>query len=224
MLAASDELNREMGGIPCRPIINQEAALQPRMVMGTFAAAWQPNPLPKDRNRRSIYALRLRGLSDPLMEVFNSPPPDFSCEGREASTVTPQVFALFNGQNSHARALSLAIAVLDSTSGDESAIAECFRRLYGREPSSDESALCLAHWSQLESILDEQAPVVDMPKKVLREAVEENTGERFSFEETLYSNVDFVPDHDPSQVTRHSRALADVCLALINSNEFVYVD
>ncbi len=165
MLAASGELNRELGGIPCRPIINQEAALQPRMVMGTFAAAWQPNPLPEDRNRRSIYTLKLRGLADPLLEVFNSPSPDFSCERREASTVTPQVFALFNGQNSQIRALSLALAVIDSTADDRAAITECFRRLYGRIPSAEELQLCQQHWRQLESILDEQAPVVEMPNE-----------------------------------------------------------
>ncbi|HAV63204.1 MAG TPA: hypothetical protein DCY13_12670, partial [Verrucomicrobiales bacterium] len=88
MLAVSGELNRALGGIPNRPEINLEAALQPRMVMGTFAEAWQPNPLPGQRHRRSIYALKIRGLADPFMEVFNQPSPDLSCEAREASTVT----------------------------------------------------------------------------------------------------------------------------------------
>lgn len=224
MLAASGELNRQLGGIPCRPIINQEAALQPRMVMGTFAAAWQPNPRPQDRNRRSIYALKLRGLVDPLLEVFNSPPPDFSCEGREASTVTPQVLALFNGQNTHARALSLAIDAIDTSADQVGALVECFRRLYSREPNEAELQLCLQHWQRVESMLDDEPVSSEMPMKVLREAVEENTGERFSFEETLYANADFVPDHDPANVTRHARALADICLTLMNSNEFVYLD
>ena len=38
MLAATGELNRTLGGIPNRPEINLEAALQPRQVMGTFAS------------------------------------------------------------------------------------------------------------------------------------------------------------------------------------------
>ncbi|MBC7819852.1 MAG: DUF1549 domain-containing protein, partial [Planctomycetaceae bacterium] len=58
MLAATGELNLALGGIPNRPEINLEAALQPRQVMGTFAAAWTPNPLPQQRHRRSIYALK----------------------------------------------------------------------------------------------------------------------------------------------------------------------
>jgi hypothetical protein len=65
MLAATGELNPTLGGIPNRPEINLEAALQPRQVMGTFASAWVPNPRPEQRHRRSLYALKLRGLSDP---------------------------------------------------------------------------------------------------------------------------------------------------------------
>ncbi len=107
-LMATGELNTEMGGIPNRPEINLEAALQPRQVMGTFAAAWVPNAKPEQRHRRSLYALKLRGLTDPALEVFNLPAPDFSCERREVSTVTPQVFTLFNSKNSLQRALALA--------------------------------------------------------------------------------------------------------------------
>jgi hypothetical protein len=53
MLAVTGELNRTLGGIPNRPEINLEAAMQPRQVMGTFASAWVPNPLPEQRHRRS---------------------------------------------------------------------------------------------------------------------------------------------------------------------------
>ena len=38
-LAATGELNPLLGGIPNRPEMNLEAALQPRQVMGTFASA-----------------------------------------------------------------------------------------------------------------------------------------------------------------------------------------
>ena len=149
MLAATGELNREIGGIPNRPEINVEAALQPRQVMGTFAAAWVPNPWPAQRHRRSLYALKLRGLSDPLLEVFNAPAPDFSCERREATTVTPQVFALFNGQGTHARALAMAARVLKDLdqmaaadaspqSRDDWAIDRSFRLVLGRKGTDAE--------------------------------------------------------------------------------------
>ncbi len=224
ILAVTGELNPELGGIPVRPEINLEAAMQPRQVMGTFAAAWTPNPHPKQRNRRSIYTLKLRGLVDPMLEVFNSPSPDFSCERREASTVTPQVFSLFNSQMSYARSLALANRVVSETECDSEAIIRCFQLAYSRMPMEDEIAACVQHCDDIEKTLSDNA-VDPLPPalKVRRDAVEENTGEHFSFEEMLYSNQDFVPDLRPSEVSKHVRAMADVCLAIFNSNEFIYV-
>ncbi len=108
MLAVSGELNLEVGGLPVRPEINLEAALQPRQIMGTYAPAYQPSRLPEQRHRRSLYAVRIRGLRNPFFEVHNQPGFDKSCELRERSTVTPQIFAMFNNQGSHDRALALA--------------------------------------------------------------------------------------------------------------------
>jgi len=224
LLAATGELNPEIGGIPNRPEINLEAALQPRQVMGTFAAAWTPNPLPKQRHRRSLYALKMRGLSDPAMEVFNSPSPDFSCERREGSTVTPQVFAMFNSLASYARALSLASRVLRESDSDGAAIDQIFILTYGRLPRADEIKICNDHWREMQIIqASAQFPNTKLPLSVRRDAVEENTGENFSFTETLYSNADFIPDLQAVDCDIRTRALADVCLSILNTNEFVYV-
>ncbi|MDG2013767.1 MAG: hypothetical protein P8J33_09695, partial [Pirellulaceae bacterium] len=94
----------------------------------------------------------------------------------------------------------------------------------GREPTTDEKKLFMRHWKTLESKLPAEArPSPEIPLKVQREAVEENTGERFTFAEQLFSNSEFEPDVQPSDVPRHIRALADICLVILNSNEFVYV-
>ena len=225
MLTATGELNPTLGGIPNRPEMNLEAALQPRQVMGTFASAWIPNPLPAQRHRRSLYALKIRGLPDPAMEVFNQPTPDFSCERRDASTVTPQVFSLFNGAASHARALALAARAIKETSSDADALARCFALAYSRTPSAAELAACHAHWKAITALIANDTPTTPAPPlEVRREAVEENTGEKFSFTETLHANADFIPDLRPADVPLRTRALADVCLALFNANEFSYVD
>ena len=175
MLAVSGELNPELGGIPVRSEIAPEVALQPRQVMGTFAPAWVPSPRPEQRHRRTLYALKLRGLRDPFLEVFNQPAPETPCEARDTSTVTPQVFALFNGTGSRDRALALAARVLKEA----------------KSPG---------------------------------EAVEENTGERFTFAEVLDAAADFVPDLHPADVGPEVRGLMEVCLVLFNANEFVYLD
>jgi mono/diheme cytochrome c family protein len=225
MLAATGELNPTVGGIPNRPEINLEVALQPRQVMGTFASAWVPNPRPEERHRRSLYALKLRGLGDPAMEVFNAPAPDFSCERRDATTVTPQVFALFNSRASHARALALAARVRRETDGDEPAIRRLFALVYGRPATPAELAACLGHWREIEAAQPRTvSPPQRPPLEVRREAVEENTGEPFTFAETLHANADFVPDLEPADCDPRTRALADVCLVLFNTNEFAYVD
>lgn len=223
MLSVTGELNLTLGGIPNRPEINVEVAMQPRQVMGTFAAAWVPNPLPTQRHRRSLYALKIRGLRDPFMEVFNEPAPDFSCEAREVSTVTPQVFSLFNGVASHNRALALAQRVLHQERAAD-AIARVFALTYGRQPTAEEKAMCEAHW---EKMTREQAPLrftkTQPPLSVRRDAVEENTGEKFSFQEKLPGYAEFVPDLQPADCDARTRALAEVCLVLLNSNEFAYL-
>jgi hypothetical protein len=222
-LAVSGELNRAVGGIPNRPEINLEAAMQPRQVMGTFAAAWTPNPLPEQRHRRSLYALKLRGLPDPQLEVFNAPTPDFSCERRETSSVTPQVFSLFNGKATHSRALAIAQSSLSGAS-DAATIATVFSKILTRLPRDDEANWCREHWREMTALRsDEKLEPTTPPLEVRREAVEENTGERFSFTEKLHSNAEFIPDLQAKNVDAKTRALADVCLVLLNSNEFVFV-
>jgi mono/diheme cytochrome c family protein len=222
MLMVTGELNPTLGGIPNRPAINIEVAMQPRQVMGTFAAAWVPNALPSERHRRSLYALKIRGLRDPFMEVFNEPAPDFSCEAREISTVTPQVFSMFNGQPSYDRALALAQRALKDNSNEP--ISNMFRYAFGRLPTNKERVDCEQHWQRMEQVqskLKFDGPKWDL--EIRRDAVEENTGEKFSFQEKLHAYSEFVPDLQLSDCHAPTRALADVGLVLLNSNEFAYV-
>jgi hypothetical protein len=206
--------------------------------MGTFAEAWQPNPRPEQRHRRSLYVLRLRGLRDPFFEVFNQPAPDLSCELRDNSTITPQAFTLFNGEAANDRALALAARVLSTQRQQvllqnpqrergfaDAAIVEIFRRTLGRDPSIDELQTCLTHWklmTERHQRLTFEKPAY--PREIIREAVEENTGEKFRFSEPLHMVADFVPDLKPADCSPELRGLAEVCLVLFNSNEFAYVE
>ena len=90
--------------------------------------------------------------------------------------------------------------------------------------SSDLSADCLAHWRSGIALAAEAAPSPRPPAEVRREAVEENTGERFAFSERLHAAKDFQPDLQPADVPARTRALADVCLVLLNGNEFAHVE
>jgi hypothetical protein len=200
-------------------------ALQPRMVMGTFAAAWEPSTRPERRHRRSIYTLRLRGLRDPFSEVFNQPSPETSCEAREASTVTPQVFSLLNSVSVRNRAVALAGRLLRESHSHEEAIDRAFRLALGRSPARSEALACLKHWDAMTARHQSIQPPRTRPAhEVLREAVEENSGVTFSYTEVLESANDFVPDLQPGDVDSETRGLMEVCLVLFNTNEFVSVD
>jgi hypothetical protein len=62
----------------------------------------------------------------------------------------------------------------------------------------------------------------EFPKNVARTFVEEMTGEPFEFTEGWTEN--YQPNLCPSEVSAQTRALADLCLVLLNSNEFVYLE
>ncbi len=225
MLAVSGELERELGGIPVRPEINEEVAMQPRHIMGSVGPAYQADALPSRRNRRTIYAERTRTLADPLLEVFNKPGPDLSCERRDSSTVAPQAFTLLNSPIVRARALAFAARLRKEKPGDRRArVVRAFRLAYQRAPSARELDDCLAHVDRATARHEARPPVrTEPPKHVVRRMVEEMTGLDFWWVEDLDLYADgYVPDLQPWDVDARTRALADLCLVLFNSNEFVY--
>ncbi len=149
----------------------------------------------------------------------------FRVKLREASTVTPQVFSLFNSQMAYGRAIAMAQRLVDLQLSRPETIERAFQWAFARQPRPRETAVCLQHWRQMESRhATLSIPPTEYPREVLREAIEENTGERFTFCEPLEVYADFVPDLQPSDVTTAVRALAEVCLVIFNANEFLYVD
>lgn len=192
--------------------------------MGSIAPAYIPSPDPRQRHRRTIYAFRYRALPDPLLEVFNQPGADLSCERRDETTVTPQVFAWFNGQFVHDRALALADGIHKQQQTREDQVKAAFRQVLGRAPDSGELEMSFAHVQQmLARHREHQPPRVDPPRSVRRSYVEELTGEDYVWDEELIGMEEFEPDLKPWEVDPPVRALAELCLVLLNSNEFVYV-
>lgn len=225
MLAASGELNPQIGGIPARPDMNLEVAMQPRQIMGGTASVYEPDPLPKQRNRRTIYTEKVRGLRDPFLETFNQPGPDKSCELRETSTVAPQALTLLNAEEIQDRALALAHDLLKAPSDDRSVIRTAFLRSLGRAPSPQELTACLKHWT--EAAMEEKDKTYTpktYPASIKRTVMAEKTGEPYDFEEIMPAYRDYQPDLQPGDVDARTRGLAQVCLVIFNLNEFTYLD
>ncbi|MBW3542402.1 MAG: PSD1 and planctomycete cytochrome C domain-containing protein [Planctomycetes bacterium] len=225
MLAVSGELNPERGGPGVFPEINWEVARQPRHIMGSVAPAYQPSATPEERNRRTIYAFRYRTLPDPLLEVLNRPGSEHSCERRDETTVTPQAFTLFNGQFAHDRALALAGRLMKDTPDPAARVDRAFSLTYSRAPTDEERRLCLDHVERMTAHHRGHQPVeVPLPESVTREMVEELTGETFEWTEELdVLKAGYQRDLKPWDVGPEVRGLAELCLVLLNSNEFAYV-
>jgi hypothetical protein len=224
MLLASGELSGPMGGLPTFPEINMEVALQPRHIMGSIAPAYQPSRTPELRNRRAIYGFRHRNMADPALEVFNRPSADLSCERRASSTVTPQALTLLNSQHSHDRALAMAMRVELERTTEPGRIARAFRRALGRMPTEDELESSSIYLAEMAAYHVSHPPRPrTLPTEVEREMFEEMTGESFTYTERLDVYEDYVPDAKPWEVGAETRSLADLCLLLLNANEFIYV-
>jgi hypothetical protein len=173
--------------------------LPEEMVRSLLKDHWKTSPSLEDHHRRSVYIFARRNLRFPVFEAFDRPDANASCARRSLSTTAPQSLLMLNSDFSLASSQRLAGVVLSQSGDDRGAfVAIAFRRALGREPSSGELATSL-------SFLDRQ-------EKLLRG--EGRPGEKLA-----------LPIPCPSDAPPHAAAaLVDLCLALYNASEFVYID
>lgn len=224
LLSITGELVDTRGGLPAKPEINMEVALQPRMIQFSLAPAYQPSPTPELRNRRTIYSYRVRGLADPFLEIFNQPNPNDSCEQRDTASVSPQVFTLLNSDVITDRSIAFALSLEAQSTELKEQIAQGFHRALGRAPDAGEAERMEKYVMEMREYHSgiEPSPA-SYSTEITRSLVEEFSGEPFEYNEILPVFEDYQPDRKPSDVDPKTRALADFCLLLINSNEFMHV-
>ena len=168
------------------PEINLEVALEPRMIQFSIAPAYQPSRTPKERNRRSIYAYRVRGQADPFMEVMNLPNPNESCETRDVAAVSPQAFTLMNSDVMTDRSIAFAQRLLVEHKDRKQQIKKAFQLAYGRQPRVREMQSLDAYVKEMVIYHRKHKPEPTVyPTSVTRSLVEEFTGETFDFDEIL---------------------------------------
>ncbi|MFL3657224.1 MAG: DUF1553 domain-containing protein, partial [Opitutales bacterium] len=224
MLKITGELNTEMGGLPVMLEINMEVALQPRMIQFSIAPAHQPFNTPDERNRRSVYAYRARGQADPFLEIFNLPNPNDSCEARDAASVSPQAFTMLNSDMVTDRSIAFADRLVNEESNFSKRVQKAFELALSRPPSKKEQKRMLAYVEEMRTYHETNHPEpTTYPTKITRSLVEEFSGKPFEYEEILPVFENYTPDKKATDVDADTRALADLCLVLFNSNEFVHV-
>lgn len=223
VLSVAGELSLEAGGPGVFPQINEDVARQARHTMGSLAPVYRPSPLKRMRNRRTVYTFQQRGLINPMIDVFNGPNLDFSCERRESSIVPTQAFSLFNGEFVNDMALAFAARLQKEASTPSAQVDRAFLLAYGRAPAEAERKLTLAHLTRMteQHRAYPAAPPKD-PGPVVHTITSELTGKQHQFRQQEDS-VAFEANLRADQVKPETRALADLTLVLLNSNEFVYI-
>ena len=98
-----------------------------------------------------------------------------------------------------------------------------FRLAFQRAPTAAEREKAAAHLQRMTSH-HRTAAAAPLPPlaPLVRTAVVEQTGERVQIEEESDPSG-YERNLHPSQVSPETRALAELCLVLLNSNEFAYV-
>ncbi|MBM3786360.1 MAG: DUF1549 domain-containing protein [Acidobacteria bacterium] len=223
VLQAAGELSSDRGGPGTFPDINEDVARQPQHRMGSLSPVYRPSALKRQRNRRTVYTFQQRSLMDPMIEVFNGASMDLSCERRDASTVPTQAFTMFNSRWMHDMSLALAARVEKERATPVARLSELFVRVYGRRPRPDELKTAMAAYANLLKQHTASTPVPrETAKPVVHMITSELTGEQHRFVQQD-DPVRYEHNLHPSEASPQARAMADVALALFNSNEFVYV-
>jgi hypothetical protein len=223
LLMVAGELNFTAGGPPVFPEINHDLMTQPRLIMGTVAPAWEASLTKAERNRRAIYTFQQRSLINPLVEVFNGANPNESCEFRRASTIAPQVFNLFNSQFSHDTALAFAARLTREAQTLDQQIVRAFQLALQRAPSANEIKLARQHVAAMTAHHQRLSPAPPPALKPVELFVNsEFTGQTIRFVEPT-DFTGYERNLHASEVKATTRALAELCLTLLNANEFVFV-
>ena len=187
LLAVSGNLNPVMGGPPYLPAAEDEWQKRSR-------TWWEPSPQ-EDRNRRSIYMLQMRSFQLPMMTVFDGPNTSERCAVRNVTTVTSQVFSLFNGAFAHQQAGAMADRIRKEVGEDVALqVKRAFQLALQRDPDLSETADCLAFLQPAPRQLS-----------LTPAALSESSG-------------------SASGLKGQQGTLQELCLVLLNMNEFIYLE
>ncbi|MEZ6134496.1 MAG: PSD1 and planctomycete cytochrome C domain-containing protein [Pirellulaceae bacterium] len=215
LLAVSGELDQRVGGEGFKPTISPEALEG----LSRKSAAWQPSP-PEQQKRRSLYMYLKRGLLPPMMTTFDLCDPTLSCGQRDVTIVPTQALALLNNRFVHDRSEQLATVISQSSSDQSEQVRQAWSRVLQRQASDSELNSALRYLaSQTRTFAETDDSSVD------EQIVERASETRSTLAQHLQADrVDLSPPKEPTRPSLEVLALASLCHALMNSNEFLFVD
>ena len=197
ILAAAGTLTRGVGGpsvkVPLEPEVYDLIFTE-----GEPDGLWPVTPDPKQHTRRSVYLLNKRNVRHPLLEAFDQPDTLNACAVRPVSTFAPQALILMNSPFVHQQAKAMAVSLAKESDDTDKQLNALYRRTVGHEPTAKDRGLATA-------FLKEQADTIR---------------ERLKAKQPVGIDASALPaGADLARV----RALADLCVVLFNTHEFVYI-
>jgi hypothetical protein len=199
VLAAVGTLNLEIGGPSVR------IPLEPEVYDTIFTESEPDNLWPttadtRQHTRRSLYLFRKRNVRLPMMAVFDQPDMMTSCAARGQTVHALQALTLVNGSFMRTQSFALARRILSDTSDASDArrrIDRLFTLTLGRPTRSDELKATQKFLTDQRAILRARAA----------------GGEKLALPGDRPKGID----------AAQFAALSDLCLAVLNMNEFMYV-
>lgn len=193
-LAVAGTLDQRIGGPKVRVPLEPEV-YELIFTEGEPDGLWHVTPDPRAHCRRSLYLFAKRNVRLPLLEAFDLPDTLTSCPVRPVSTFAPQALILMNGPFLQEQCQALARRLLSECGSDvDGQIDRAYWLALARPPRP-------AEVKQARDFLTAQSELIRHRPPSRR------------------------PDGLPDGVdTAAAVALADFCLALLNRNEFVYVN
>ncbi|MEX0585891.1 MAG: DUF1549 and DUF1553 domain-containing protein [Pirellulales bacterium] len=194
MLLAADSRSTRRGGPGVMPPLPAE------LVKTLLKDHWKTSVDSEDHYRASIYLFVRRNLRYPVFEAFDRPDANVSCPSRHRSTTALQSLLLINSAPALQCAQRLAGRATAEAGGDATRrMTICFRRALGRPPTEEESRQAADFLARQTARLRSDA----RPASALALPHPPSAG-----------------DADPHAAA----AMVDLCLAIYNLSEFVYVD
>jgi hypothetical protein len=193
--AMAGTLNTALGGRPVVPPLGEDEIAALREKWH-----WPVSADPHDQARRGMYILVRRNFRFPMFEVFDAPVTSVSCPARDVTTVAPQALWSLNNRSVFRRAQEFASRVVrEAGERPEDWVDRAWLIALARPPSALEKQEAL-------ELMDALAGVAAEPGR--------NGPTRLDAPTTAPSNL-------PPE---RAAALAKLCLALYNLNEFAFVD
>jgi hypothetical protein len=194
MLAVSGELNPKMGG----PGVIAPLEKEVKDLIFTEAEVvdlWPVDLDPTEHARRSLYLFRKRNVRYPLFDAFDAPDTQNACPRRSTSTHALQALTLLNSDLAAGRARALTTRIMrEGGESVDSRIQRAYKIVLAREARPSEM-------ERARSFLKAQAKRIPQEK---------SQAKALAGEVQPCDQVDVV-------------AWIDFSLALLNSNEFLYV-